>query len=87
MAIPLRPVQKTEPSSLDVVFFFSPSLSPSFCGMRDGGRWGGCVWLCFKKAFVVRNVSRPTFVLDCIESVVQPLRIGQCTCKIPLWQR
>lgn len=62
--------------------------------MRDGGVVGvellgqaGCVWLCFKKAFVVRNVSRPTFVLDCIESVVQPLRIGQCTCKIPLWQR
>lgn len=54
-----------------------------------GGGVGGAGQLCmglFKKAFVVRNVSRPTFVLDCIESVVQPLRIGQYTCKIPLWR-
>lgn len=55
-----------------------------------GGGVAGAGRLCmalFKKAFVVRNVSRPAFELDCIESVVQPLRIGQYTCKIPLWQR
>lgn len=88
MAIPLRPVQKTEPSSLHVLSFF-------FFSLWDEG-WGlGVAWLeqavlcmaLFKKAFVVTNVSRPTFVLDCIESVVWPLRIGQYTCKIPLWQR
>lgn len=54
-----------------------------------GGRVAGAGRLYmaqYKKTFVVRNVSKPTFVLDCIESVVQPLRIGQYTCKIPLWQ-
>lgn len=57
--------------------------------MGVGGGVAGAGHLCmglFKKAFVVRNVSRPTFVLDCIESVVQPSRIGQYTCKIPLWR-
>lgn len=60
-------------------------------GEEEEGKGGVSAldWLCttpFKKAFVVRNVSRPTFVLDCIGAVVQPLRIGQYTCKIPLWQ-
>lgn len=40
-------------------------------GVGDGVAGAGRLCMApFKKAFVVRNVSRPTFVLDCTESVV-----------------
>lgn len=54
MAIPLRPVEKTEPTSLDVSFFFFPFFLLWDEGWVLGGvvellGQAGCVLLCFKR--------------------------------------